>query len=48
MDNKKQNRKTGGISQLLSRFRGLIQAGAVLVTNLHLPNFLKGKIYQGK
>ena len=48
MDNRKQNRKTGGISQLLSRFRGLIQAGAVLVTNLHLPNFLKGKIYQGK
>ena len=30
------------------RFRGWIQAGAVLFTNLHLPNFIKGGIYQGK
>ena len=37
---------TGG-SHLLSRFRGWIQAGAALLTNLHLPNFLKGSIYQG-
>ena len=30
------------------RFRGWIQAGATLLTNLHLPNFLKGNLYQGK
>ena len=45
--NRKQNRKKGGISQGLSRFRGWIQAGATLLTNLHLPNFLRGGIYQG-
>lgn len=32
----------------MARFRGCIQAGAVLFTNLHLPNFIKGGIYQGK
>lgn len=32
----------------MARFRGWIQAGAVLVTNLHLPNFIKGGIYRGK
>mgnify|MGYP002427266552 CR=1 FL=1 len=32
---------------MLSRFRGWIQAGATLLTNLHLPNFLKGGLYQG-
>ena len=48
MDNKNVKKKKGGISQFLSRFRGLIQAGAALLTNLHLPNFLKGGIYQGK
>ena len=48
MDNKNVKKKKGGVSQFLSRFRGLIQAGAVLLTNLHLPNFLKGGIYQGK
>ena len=36
------------ISQILSRFRGWLQAGAALLANLHLPNFLKGGIYQGK
>ena len=36
-----------GISQRLSAARGLIQAGAALLTNIHLPNFLKGRIYQG-
>ncbi len=46
--NRKQNRKKGGISQGLSRFRGWIQAGATLLTNLHLPNFLRGGIYQGR
>ena len=48
MDNKNAKKKKGGVSQFLSRFRGLIQAGAALLTNLHLPNFLKGGIYQGK
>ena len=48
MDNKKLKKKKGGISQFLSRFRGLIQAGATLLTNIHLPNFFKGEIYQGK
>lgn len=32
----------------MARFRGWIQAGAVLFTNLHLPNFIKGGIYRGK
>lgn len=32
----------------MARFRGWIQVGAVLFTNLHLPNFIKGGIYQGK
>ncbi len=31
----------------LARARGWIQAAAALLTNLHLPNFLKGKLYQG-
>ena len=35
------------ISQFLSRFRGAIQSGAALLTNVHLLNFFKGKIYQG-
>ncbi|WP_125115184.1 4Fe-4S binding protein [Agathobaculum sp. Marseille-P7918] len=36
-----------GVSRLLSRCRGWIQAGAALLTNLHLPNFLRGGLYQG-
>ena len=40
-------KKFSGTSQIISRFRGWIQAGAALLTNLHLPNFLKGKLYQG-
>ena len=48
MDNKNVEKKKGGVSQFLSRFRGLFQAGAALLTNLHLLNFLKGGIYQGK
>lgn len=48
MDNKNMKKKKGGLSQFLSRFRGLFQSGAALLTNLHLPNFLKGSIYQGK
>ena len=43
MDKKKQS-----VSLLLSRFRGWIQAAATLLTNIHLPNFFKGGIYQGK
>lgn len=35
------------ISQGISRFRSWIQAGAALLTNVHLPNFLSGRIYQG-
>lgn len=34
-------------SKQLSRFRGWIQAAATLLTNIHLPNFIKGGIYQG-
>ena len=40
-------KKNSGISQKLTRFRGHIQAAAALLSNLHLPNFLKGKIYRG-
>ena len=31
----------------LACFRGWIQAAATLLTNIHIPNLLKGKIYQG-
>ena len=48
MDNGKQSKKREGISQGLSRFRGWVQGGAALLSNLHLPNFLRGGIYQGK
>lgn len=34
-------------SKLLARFRGWIQAAATLVSNINLPNFVKGGIYQG-
>ena len=40
-------RRVHGVSQIMARFRGWIQAGATLLTNLHLPNFLKGGLYQG-
>ena len=42
------DKKHRGVSFILSRFRGLIQAGATLLTNIHLPNFVKGGLYQGK
>jgi len=42
------DKKNMGASHFMARFRGWIQAGAVLFTNLHLPNFIKGGIYQGK
>ena len=34
-------------SHRLARGRGWLQAGAALLTNLHLPNFFKGSLYQG-
>ena len=37
-------KKFSGISQKLTRFRKYIQAAAALLSNLHLPNFLKGEI----
>ena len=40
-------KKKSGVSAVMSRFRGMFQAGAALLTNIHLPNFFKGKIYQG-
>lgn len=35
-------------TSFLAHFRGWIQAGTTLLTNIHLPNFLKGTLYQGK
>lgn len=43
MDNRKPT-----FSQRFSRVRSWIQAGATLLTNIHLPNFFRGGIYQGK
>ena len=43
MDNRKPT-----FSQRFSRVRGWMQAGATLLTNIHLPNFFRGGIYQGK
>ena len=43
LDNRKPT-----FSQRFSRMRGWIQAGATLLTNIHLPNFFRGGIYQGK
>ncbi len=48
MDRKKSHNKRIRLSQFLSRFRGSIQAAATLLSNIHLPNFLKGTVYQGK
>ena len=42
MDKKLKSNKN-----FLVRFRGWIQAAATLLTNIHIPNLLKGKIYQG-
>ena len=41
------DRKMNGISRIIARFRGWIQAAAFLLTNIHLPNFFKGQIYRG-
>ena len=48
IEKKKRERRKTDISHIFSRFRSRIQAGAALLTNIHLPNFLKGEIYQGK
>ena len=48
MDKKKGTSKTPPVSGFLARFRGLLQTCAVLLTNPHLPNLLKGQIYRGK
>ena len=46
--NKNHNKKKYAASNQLVKFRGWIQAGATLLINIHLPNFFKGEIYQGK
>ena len=48
MDKKKKTSKAPPVSGFLARFRGFAQACAVLLTNPHLPNLLKGQIYRGK
>lgn len=48
IEKKKREKKRSGVSHILAHFRSWIQAGATLLTNIHLPNFLKGGIYQGK
>ena len=35
------------LSKKLAKIRGWIQAAATLLTNIHIPNLFKGKIYQG-
>ena len=40
-------KKFSSISQMLTDCRGFIQAGAALLTNIHLPNFLRGGLYRG-
>ena len=42
------DKKKHACSRILARIRGWIQALAALLTNIHLPNFIKGEIYQGK
>lgn len=42
------DKKTKLLSKKVARIRGWIQAIATLLTNIHISNLLKGKIYQGK
>ena len=42
------DKKKKSLSQKTARMRGWIQAAATLLTNIHIPNLFKGKIYQGK
>ena len=41
------DKKIKTASHRLACWRGWIQAGAALLTNLHLPNFFTGSLYQG-
>ena len=41
------DKKTNTFSNKTAKARGWIQAAATLLTNIHLPNLCKGKIYQG-
>lgn len=41
------DKKTNVISKKIARLRGWIQAVATLLTNIHIPNLFKGRIYQG-
>ena len=41
------DKKTNTFSNKIAKARGWIQAAATLLTNIHLPNLWKGKIYQG-
>ena len=42
------DKKIKSAKNIPASFRGWIQAAAVLLTNIHIPNLFKGKIYQGK
>ena len=41
------DKKMKSNKNFLARFRGWIQAAATLLTNIHISNLFKGKIYQG-
>ena len=43
MDNKGKK----PVSQIIARFRRLIMPAAFVLSNIHIPNFFKGAIYQG-
>ena len=42
------DKKTKLLSKRVAKIRGWIQAVATLLTNIHISNLFKGKIYQGK
>ncbi|MCI6705258.1 MAG: 4Fe-4S binding protein [Erysipelotrichaceae bacterium] len=42
------DKKENMLSKKIAKFRGYIQATATLLTNIHIPNLFKGRIYQGK
>ena len=41
------DKKKNLLSKKIAGIRGWIQAAATLLTNIHIPNLFKGKIYQG-
>ena len=41
------DKKRNFLSKNIAVLRGWIQAAATLLTNIHIPNLWKGKIYQG-